>query len=192
MADLVEWTTRHAEWLPPLIFMARIADVSLGTVRTICVVRGMRGLATAMGFLEVSIWITAVSSVMTHLRDPLNVIAYASGFATGNWVGIWLENRLAIGHQMVRMITRERGRELAERLRGEGHSVTEVIGKGGDGPVELCFTAAARREVPGIVALAVRIDPDVLTTVEDVRSTNLKMYRRVPNKTGWRAVLKKK
>lgn len=182
---------RYAQWLPLLIFCARVADVSLGTFRTICVVRGQRLLAAFVGFFEVLIWLGAISSVVSRLDRPLNVLAYACGFATGNYVGMWLEAKLALGMQIVRLITGKETR-MAPQLRQAGYVVTELDGEGRDGTISICFVAAYRRDVPALIEAASQIDPDMLSTVEDVRQTNFLPYHYVPQKSGLSGVLKMK
>ena len=193
MLDLTGLVDRYAAWLPLIIFFCRIADVSIGTIRTIFVVRGARIIAPVLGFFEVTIWILAVSSVVKRLDQPLNILGYAGGFATGNWVGMWLESKMAIGQQIVRLISRERGHSIAHTLRLAGWGVTEVYGRGRDGPVIMCFVAVARKDTPAVVRLGKQVDPDVFTTVEDTRDTDLTLYREVAQeKTDWRAVVKRK
>lgn len=193
MPNIPELIARYEHWLPLFIFCARIVDVSLGTIRTILVIRGVRTAAVLLGFVEISIWVCAVSSVVRRLDHPLNILAYAGGFATGNWVGMWLEGKLAIGHQVVRMISRDRGHSIAGAMRLAGVSIVQVRGQSAIGPVTICFADAPRRDSQQIVELAQSVDPEVLITIEDVRSTNLNLYKQMAQqKTGWRAAFQKK
>lgn len=112
--------------LPLFIFLARIFDVSLGTLRIIFVTKGMRIIAPLVGFFEVLIWLLAISRIMQDLDNWVSYIAYAGGFATGNFVGMYLEERLAIGHEMIRVITRKDATSLIEKLRDMGYGVTSV------------------------------------------------------------------
>lgn len=159
-------------WLPVFIFCARVADVSLGTLRLICVTRGHRAFAVGLGFVEVTIWVCAVASVLSHLNQWLNVLAYAGGYATGLGLGMWLESKLALGIQLVTLVSRTRAAALATQLRRAGVMVTTLTGAGRDGPVDVCLTIVPRRAAPAIAELASAIDPDVVVTVEDVRSTS--------------------
>lgn len=179
MINLPEVWAEHAVWLPAFIFCARICDMSLDTFRMICVVRGMRLMACVAGFFQVMIWLTAVASVLSHMDRFINVVAYAGGFATGTWIGMFLEGKLALGVQIVRMISREINRNLPERLRDAGYRVTELQGHGRDAPVIICFVAALRRDVPELLRRAERIDPGVFVTVEDTRHTNFRSYHQV-------------
>ena len=94
-----------AAWLPLLIFCARVLDVSVGTFRLICITRGRQLLAIVLALVEVTIWLLAVASVITHLNNWLNILAYVTGFTTGNALGMWLERRLALGVETVILIS---------------------------------------------------------------------------------------
>jgi uncharacterized protein YebE (UPF0316 family) len=129
------------------IIMARTLDVSLGTLRTVFVVQGRRSLAWFVGFGEILIWVMVVSKVIQNLSEPLYLIAFALGFATGNAVGITLEHWLAFGEQVVRVFTKERPRIVAQ-LRSEGFRAVSFTGNDGDGPMTCCslkFPAEKRR-----------------------------------------------
>ena len=156
--------------LAPIIFCARIVDVSLGTVRTILVVRGLKHTAAAVGFVEVCLWAFAAGQVLPHLDRWYLVIAYAGGFATGNIVGIWLEGRLALGVELVRAISTSARAPLARRLREAGHSVIEVPARGDeDEPVELLLLVEPRRRVPDLLRRIRAVDPQAVCTLSDVR-----------------------
>lgn len=192
MAGLMEWLDAHPLIWPLFIFFARITDVSIGTLRTICVVRGMRVIAPVLGFFEVAIWITAVSGALTHLDHWYNVVAYAGGFAAGNAVGMWIEEGLAIGLQTVRLISCSRSAAVAAGLRLAGYAVTEVKGHGLSGELSICFVVVPRKETPLVIRVAQSIDADVFCTVEDVRSSKVKVYRDEPHRSGWRGLLNRK
>jgi len=184
--------SEQAAWLPPVIFTARVADVSLGTVRTVFIVRGMRELAAAIGFLEVTIWLLAISTVVQRLDSPLNVVAYAGGYATGSYVGVWLETKLALGFQLVQLVSASDGRDLRRRLEEAGYRVTAVPGHSGDSAVTLLFVTVPRRDVASIMALARNADPAVILATEDLRFFHPGLCATPPRPTGWRAVLKMK
>lgn len=173
-----------------LIFVARIVDVSLGTIRTICVVNGRRHVALLLGFFEILVWIFAVSKVIQNLEHPALAVAYALGFATGNYVGITIEKRLAFGEQVVRVFTRK-GLELAEYLRGLGFRVTQFSGAGRDGPVDLLFIEISRRMAAQAAEMARRFDTECFIVVDDVRFASAAMTSGY-QPTDWRAIIKKK
>lgn len=188
----MHWLDFHPAFWPFFIFCARIVDVSIGTLRTICVVRGLRATAPILGFFEVLIWVTAISGVFRHLDHWYNIIAYAAGFAAGNIVGIFIEEKLAIGLQAIRFFSASRSAAVAAGLRLAGYAVTEIKGRGQSGEVSIAYVVVPRRETPTTIRVAQTIDSDVLTTVEDVRSSNLNIYRGYVPPTGWRAILKRK
>jgi len=162
-------------WVPVLIFLGRVTDVSLGTVRLICVTRGRRALAVGLGFLETMIWILAISGTFAHLDHWVNILAYCSGFATGNAVGMWIERTLAMGTQIVQFISRSSAQAVAEGLRFAGSTVTTLLGQGRDGPVAICIAIVPRRRAARVIAIARQIDPDVLITIEDATQIAAKL-----------------
>ena len=173
-----------------LIILARICDVSLGTLRTVCVVNGRKNLAWVLGFCEVLVWVVVVSRVIVNLNVPAYAIAYAVGAATGSWVGITVEQRIAFGEQVVRIFSRK-GREIAAQLRDKGWRVTEIDGRGRDGHVELLFIEVPRKEAMHVAQMARGLDPQCYFVVDDIRMTSGAMVRHyVP--TGWRAATQKK
>jgi uncharacterized protein YebE (UPF0316 family) len=178
--------------MPFLIFVARVLDVSLGTLRTIAVVRSRGILASVLGFCEVSIWIVVITQVMRSLDNPWNMLGWALGFAAGNAVGIQIERRLALGWLVVRILTRDRGAEVAAALRELGQRVTEFAGHDPDGDVSLLYTVAARGMVPRLLGAARGIDPDCVLVSEDVRGYQTAVRPMAPPRTGWRAISKKK
>ncbi len=164
-------TQIDSSWLPLLIFVARVVDVSLGTLRIICVMRGYRRLSVLLAFFEILIWVYAITSVVSHLDHFVNVVAYAGGFAAGNWLGMWIEQRLALGLQVVTLFSRGGAQAVAEGLRFADMVVTTLTGGGREGPVTMCLAVVPRKQVPIVVKIARGIDPDVLITVADVRQS---------------------
>lgn len=193
MFPFFTWLDQHPLFWPLFIFFARIADVPIGTVRTICVVRGFRLLASGLGFLEVLIWLTAISGIFRHLDNWVNIVAYGLGFATGNYIGIHLEEHLALGYQVVRLISHNSNfARLTEHLRTAGYRLTEIPATDGTHPVHLCFLVVPRKRAPQAVQMALATDPEVFITVEDVRYSNLGTYPNATKMIGWRAIGKKK
>jgi len=159
----------HPGLLAFLIFLMRLCDVSLGTVRTILVVRGYRAGAVFIAFFEVLLWVTAVGQVLHNLDEWYLAIAYAAGFAAGNWAGMWLEAKLALGQELVRAISRNPEVSLASRLREDDYDVTELAGRGSEGAVEVLLVVERRRRVPALLRLIRDHDPSALCTLSDVR-----------------------
>lgn len=154
--------------LPILIFLSRIADVSIGTVRLILVSRRLKYLAPFAGFFEVLIWIIVIGQIMQHLSSPVCYVAYAAGFATGNCVGIWLADKLSIGLVLVRVIFSKRANGLIDRLRERRYGVTSIDGQGATGPVQMVFTIVPRREVQTVIDLVKESNPEAFYSVEEV------------------------
>jgi uncharacterized protein YebE (UPF0316 family) len=155
--------------VPTLICLARIVDVSLGTMRIILVSRGMRILAPVLGFFEILIWLLAIGQIMGNLTNVANYFAYALGFALGNYIGITIEQRLAMGKVIVRVITARDATPLIEFLRAENYSVTVVKAEGATGPVHLLFMVIMRAQLPYVTDIIKRYNPQAFYSVEDVR-----------------------
>tara|TARA_R110001592_G_scaffold199492_4_gene447992 strand:- start:279 stop:818 length:540 start_codon:yes stop_codon:yes gene_type:complete len=154
----------------PLIFFARVADVSLGTFRTIVVFRGHKLLASFIGFFEISIWLVAASQVLTNLDHWYFALAYAGGFAVGNYVGISIENHFAIGNDLIRCISFNRD-VLAGKLREEGYRAVSFDGDMGKAyPVEILFIVEKRRRVPSLIKLIKDLDKTAVYSVSDVKN----------------------
>ena len=154
--------------LPILIFLSRIADVSIGTVRVILVSRRLKYLAPVAGFFEVLIWILVIGQIMQNLSSPVCYVAYAGGFAAGNFIGILIAERLSLGTVLVRVIFPKRANGLIDRLRERRYGVTSIDGQGANGPVQILFTIVPRREVYGVVELVKEANPEAFYSIEDV------------------------
>jgi uncharacterized protein YebE (UPF0316 family) len=158
--------------MPILIFLARICDQSIGTMRIIFVSKGKRNIAPILGFFEVLIWITAISKIMQNLDNYVNYIAYAAGFATGNLVGMIIEERLAMGIQMIRVFANERGQELVNILNINGYGATSVEAHGAREKVHLIYTIVQRNELGKVIELINSFNPKAFYTIEDVKAAN--------------------
>ncbi|HON59555.1 MAG TPA: DUF2179 domain-containing protein [Smithella sp.] len=156
--------------LPFLIFSARICDVTLDTLRIIFVSRGMKRLAPLIGFFEVLIWLIAITQIFHNLTSPIYYVAYAGGFAMGNLVGIWIEEKMAIGTVVIRIITQKDAAALLKNLKEKGYGVTHVDARGAMGPVKIIFTIVKRKEIENILKIIRSTNPAAFFTIEDVRS----------------------
>jgi uncharacterized protein YebE (UPF0316 family) len=152
---------------PLLIFFMRVTDVSLATVRMLLIMRNARLWAPLIGFFEVLIWLLAAGTAIQHLDSPLHVLGYAGGFAAGNWVGLLLEERLAFGFASVQVFAPVHGSELASALRAFGHGVTQIQGRGGEGPVDLIMSVVKRKDLPAVSALVNDLAPESFVSVEE-------------------------
>jgi len=154
--------------IPLLIFVARVMDVSMGTVRVIFVSRGLKYLAPVVGFFEVLIWLLAIGQIMKNLSNPACYIAYAGGFAMGNFVGMHIAEKLSLGVVMVRVLTKEDSSELIMSLRSADYGVTTVDAQGAKGQVKIIFTILHRREVNSVVELIKKFNPKAFYSVEEI------------------------
>lgn len=157
-------------WGPILIFVLRIGDVSLATLRILLSMRNVRMLVPVIGFVEVLIWIFAVGSAIRNLESMWHLLGYAGGFAAGNVVGLWVEEKLAFGLALVRILSKHGGVELAEALRERGFGVTEYSGHGRDGRVEVVETVVKRRRIKEVLDEVDSWDPDAFVMVDEPRA----------------------
>lgn len=155
--------------LPILIFLSRIVDVSLGTLRIIFVAKGLKYIAPVIGFFEVLIWLVVMRMIMTNLTNPIHYIAYASGFAAGNFVGIYIEGKLAMGVMLLRIITKKNADELVQYFRAGDYQVTNIPAQSSVGQVEIIFLPIRRKELPIVIEVIKKFNPNALYTIEDVR-----------------------
>lgn len=160
-----------------LIFFARVSDVTLGTLRIAFISRGEKSLAPAIGFVEMLIWLFAISQVVQNLTNAAYYVAYAGGFATGVFTGLRIEDRIALGSRMIRTITMNDARGLLEVLRAAGFGVTSVAAAGSSGDVHLIFSVMKRAEVPHYMALVNEHHPDAFSSIEEVRSVERGVFR---------------
>ena len=172
--------------LPLFIFLARIMDVSLDTVRIIFVNRNLKYYAMISGFFEVLIWLMVIRQIFQQLNNPLCFIAYAAGFASGNFVGILIENRISIGRVIIRIITRREADDLVDFLKSAGYGITVVDAEGTTGPVKVIFTIVERADIAHVVEKIKKHNPQAFYSLEDVRfvSEAVTPYRR-PSSRGW-------
>ncbi len=165
-------------WLAAgLIFLMRVSDMTLDTLRVLVVMRGKKAVAWGLGFFQSLIFVLAIGSVLSNLDNPLNIVGYAAGFATGNVVGMWIEERLAIGHLHLRIISSRRGAAITEALRAEGYAVTEIPARGKDGTVSLLAISVLRKNAGKIQELIRSIDEEAFITAEDVRPLRRGFWR---------------
>jgi len=154
-------------WGALLIFGLRIVDVSCDTMRVIFAIRGKRGIAASLGFVQALVWIYAVGNAVKHLGSPLHVLGYAGGYAMGTFVGVSLEQAIAYGVATVRIVSRAAGVEIATALRASGHGVTVFPGFGRDGAVEILNSVVQRRDLTEVLDIITTKDSGAFVTVEE-------------------------
>lgn len=159
-----------------LIFCLRLTDVTLGTLRILMTVRGRKPMAALIGFIEVTIFILAISRVVRNVGNVWNVLGYSGGFAAGTLVGMTIEERLALGWTVVRVISTDLSKRIADALRQAGYGVTEMSGQGMRGSVEIYEIVVRRADMPKVLQMIDKVDEKAFITVEESR----RVYR------GWR------
>ncbi len=164
-------------WLPILIFFSRLFDVTLGTIRHIFIAKGYKRIVPMLGFVEVLIWIIVVKQILNGINTWPCYIAWAGGFAAGNYVGLIIEERIALGMQIIRIITNLDHAPLVEALSKSNHGVTILDAAGSKGPVKLIFTIVKRENVQDIEDIIHEHNPSAFYSVEDVKDTSMGVFR---------------
>jgi len=155
--------------IPILIFLARVLDVTLGTIRIIFVSKGLKYFAPIVGFFEVIVWLLAITQIVQNLTNFLNYIAYGAGFAAGTFLGIYLESRIAMGHLSVSILTGKDPRELIGKLESSGYKTTSIHAMGKKSSVEMIFTVVKRKKLRSVVNIIKNFDPNAFYSIEDVK-----------------------
>lgn len=185
-SDLFTWVI-----IPALIALARVCDVSLGTIRIISIGRGYKSIAPFLGFFEILIWLLAIRQIMQNLTNVFYYLAYAAGFAAGTFVGMYIEEKLAIGTVSIRIITQKEASELIDFLRSADYGVTSVDAQGATGPVHVIYTIVKRSDVPDVVRIVNEFNPKAFYIVEDIRHTREGIFplERSPHKKKYLGLL---
>jgi len=152
-----------------LVFGVRVLNMALDTVRMLTVMRGMKTVTWLLGFLQTVLYVLALGPVINDLNNPLNIIAYSVGFATGNVIGMMIEKRLAFGFINITVMSPTNGREIAETLREHGHAVTEIPARGKDGAVEVLECSVQRKFAKEVQDIALDCDPGAFITSRDIQ-----------------------
>lgn len=173
--------------LPLFILLARVVDVSMDTVRVILVTKGYRKMAPIIGFVQALIWLVTITRIMVHLDNPLAYVGYAAGFGLGTYVGMMIEGKLALGYELIRVITKVGADELVLKLREKGYPVTSVPGYGRDGEVGVLFVIMKRKVNKDVISIINEFNPNAFYTIEDMRfvsSSSLLTPARKPFRFG--------
>jgi uncharacterized protein YebE (UPF0316 family) len=163
-SELFKWVL-----LPLLIVIARVVDVSIGTIRIVFVSRGHKIIAPVLGFFEVLVWLLAIGQIMRNLSNFMCYIAYGTGFALGTYIGLLIEEKLALGVLLVRIITQKDAGELIDALKRENYGVTSVPAFGTTGRVDVIFTVIKRSAVDNVLRIINRFNPKAFYSIENVK-----------------------
>jgi uncharacterized protein YebE (UPF0316 family) len=162
-----------------VIFFLRVANNAIDTIRILFMVRGKRLLAWVCAFLVSLNYIVVISSVLSDLKNPIIIFMYSSGYATGNVLGMWLEDKLALGHLHLTIISTNLGTALAEVLRENGFAVTEIPARGKDGMVTVLQCDVLRKQLPLVKDLTLGVDPNSFITAEEIRPVRRGFWRSI-------------
>ena len=155
--------------LPFLIFLARISDVTLDTLRIIFISKGMKRIAPVLGFFEVLIWIIAITRIFENLNNWTCYFGYAAGFAIGSYVGIVVEEKLALGVELIRIITQKDATSLIKTLADQGYGITHMTANGNKGEVGIIYSVIKRSDLKKFVEFMRKYNPKAFYTIEDIR-----------------------
>jgi uncharacterized protein YebE (UPF0316 family) len=167
---LADWSAPVSATLPLLVFLAELCVVTLGTMRIIFVSRGMKVLAPILGIFEISIWLFAIGQIMQNLSNLGCYLGFAAGFTIGNFFGVFIERKLAIGTALVRIITHKETGELIAGLKAAEYGVTSINAEGATGPVKIVLTVIKRKELAAVLAIIKRFDPRAFYSVDEIQS----------------------
>jgi uncharacterized protein YebE (UPF0316 family) len=173
--------------MPLLIFVARIGDVSMNTLRIMFMMNGKKSLVPVLGFFEALIWLLAIGQIFQNVDNPISYIAYAGGFATGTYVGMTLEEKLAIGRVLVRVITPQVHPHLLEFMKENNYRFTNVGGEGRYGKVNLLFTVMKRDTLQEFISKVKEVDEKAFYTIESVKRVSEDELNTMEDRSGFRS-----
>lgn len=165
-----------------LIALARIVDVTVGTIRVIMVSRGYKNIAPILGFGEVIIWLLAIGQIMQQLDNVMSYIGYGAGFAAGNYIGIQLAEKMSLGTVVIRIIPKKDSTPLITALRDAGYGVTAVNAEGKSGPVQIIFSIVKKKDLEGALSIINTHNPNAFYTVEEVQKVNEGYFKQQEKK----------
>lgn len=172
--------------LPLLIFVSRIMDVTIGTIRIVMVSKGQKFWAPLLGFFEVLIWLLAISKIFENLDNWICYIAYGAGFATGNYIGLIIEERLALGIVKIQIITRKSANQLIVNLKNAGYGITYHEAKGSNENVSIIYSIIKRSEIQKVENIVKTTNPKAFYSIEDVKMVSQTVYPIDKAARGWR------
>ncbi len=172
--------------LPLLIFLARISDVTVGTLRIVMVSKGQKLIAPILGFFEVVIWLITMSKIIQNIDNWIAYVAYGAGFATGNYIGLIIEEKLAVGIVRLQIITRKSAENLIAKLRASGYGITYHEAQGANEKVGVIYSIIKRNEIPKVIDIMATYNPNAFYSIEDVKFINKGLPGFSGTKSRWR------
>ncbi len=171
-SDLFVWVI-----IPLLIFLSRIADQTLGTLRFIFLSKGFKYIAPLLGFFEVIIWLLAVTQIIKHVDNVLSYVAYGAGFAMGNYIGMCLEEKISLGKVMIRIIPKKDTTELIEYMKSQNFGLTVMDAHGSIGDVKVIMSIMERKDTKMLIPIINKLNPHAFFTIEDIRAVKEGVFR---------------
>ena len=168
--------------LPLLIFVARICDQTIGTLRLIFLSKGFKHIVPFLAFFEAMIWLIAISQILSRLDNPVTFLAYGLGFAMGNYVGMLLEERLSIGSVIIRIFSKERMPEFIDVLQKHNYGYTIINAEGSTGELKIIFSIINRKYLSHLIEQINAIDNNTFYTVEEVKSVKKGIFKQSERK----------
>ncbi len=159
-------------FLPLMIFFARITDVTIGTIRIVMVSKGQKLVAPILGFFEVTIWLLAMSKIVQNIDNWVAYVAYGAGFATGNYIGLIIEERLAMGIVQIQIITRKSADVLIVKLKEAGYGITYLEAQGAIERVGIIYSIIRRADVSKVIEIIRTYNPLAFYSIGDVKFVN--------------------
>jgi uncharacterized protein YebE (UPF0316 family) len=156
-----------------LIFLMRLVDVSVGTLRVVVLIRGRRRWAGILGFIESLVWVLAARQVLADLDEPIKIVGYAAGFGAGTMLGVTIERWLAMGSVLVRWVAAIDAPQAFPATREAGFPTTVLNGEGRDGPVRIVFSVVPRKQVGEVLDIIAAVNPEAFVTIEEARLPDL-------------------
>ncbi|MCJ7650653.1 MAG: DUF2179 domain-containing protein, partial [Candidatus Lokiarchaeota archaeon] len=158
--------------LPALIFCSRVVDVTLGTLRIVFISQGRKKLAPIVGFFEILVWLVAMGQIFSNLTNFIYYIAYAGGFAMGNYVGLVVEGKISLGLLSLQLIIRDNPEKLVNILKEQGYSITTMTAEGPKGLVKMVLLVIKRKNLRNILETVRSNNPKAFISVEQVKSVS--------------------
>lgn len=165
-------------FIPLMIFLARMCDVTIGTIRILTLSKGYKLITVVLGFVELMIWLLAIGQLFQNLNNMLYYVAYAGGFAAGNYIGMTIEERMALGSAVIRVITKTEADELFRYLTKHNHGFTQIEAEGAKGAVHVIYLIVERKNIEHMIRVINRFHPKAFYTIEDVRAVKEGIFAR--------------
>lgn len=167
---MIEFLKSDSVWIYLIIFFGKITEVTFATLRIVLINRGERTKGSIIAFIEVLLWIYVTGTVLVGFQNaPLKVVVFALAFALGNYVGSWLENKIALGLSTIEVITTEDACALLEVLREHNLGVTVINGEGKNGPRKIYKVHLKRNRIASTVRLINKHISSCVISVTDVK-----------------------